>query len=87
MKKQTLQKRISASFIAVFGILLSLTIIAAVMISTYICRMQTSRLCRQLVSVNLDLLNGKILDIQKSQQNIAKTDKVKEVVRYYKEQE
>lgn len=87
MKKQTLQKRISKSFILVFVILLTVLTIAAAGISARICRMQASSLCRQLVSVNLDLLNSKIMDIQRSQQNIAKAEPVRNIVRYHRERE
>ncbi len=85
MGKQTLQKRISKSFILAFVVLLTVTMGAAVWISARVCRVQTSRLCRQLVSVNLTLLNSKIQDIQRSQQNIARTGTVREAVRYYRD--
>ncbi len=85
MKKQTLQKRISKSFILVFCILLTLTMTVAAAISARVFQQQASRLCRQIVSLNLDLLNNQILDLQKSQQNIAQADKVREFVRYCRE--
>ena len=46
MGKQTLQKRISKSFILAFVVLLTVTMGAAVWISARVCRVQTSRLCR-----------------------------------------
>lgn len=83
MKKFTLQEIMSKTFLVFFTcILLSAAVVMSAM-SSRLYRDSAYQLCEQFVSTNLDLLNNRIMDIQKNQEIIAGHETVRESVRYY----
>lgn len=85
MRKYTLQEKITKTFIVVFSCILLITAIVMAGIMGRIYWDKSVQLSEQLVSLNLDLLNNQIMDIQESQEIIAKNAAVKETVSYYNE--
>lgn len=85
MKKYTLEKRMRSSFIIVFTfIFLVILMIMAGMIRRLYWE-KSYRMCEQLVSLNLNLLNRQIMDIQRSQDVVVKNAQVRAAAAYYKE--
>ncbi len=83
MRRYTLQDKIKKTYIVVFSGVLLLTTILIYVFSSRIYLNESWKLCEQLVSLNLELLNGKMIEVQNRQEMIAQNDTVKEMVFYY----
>ncbi len=84
MKKYTLQGKITKTFIGVFAAVILIVAMSISVIISNIYGDKSYQLCEQLVSVNLELLNNNILEIQRTQKIIAQNTAVKEAVKYYR---
>lgn len=83
MKKYTLQNKIKKTYSLVFVALLLFTALAIYLVSSRIYLNKAWQLCEQIVSLNLELLNTQVIEVQNRQQMIAKNDIVKDAVDYY----
>lgn len=85
-KKYTLQKKMTKTFAIVFICILLFATLAISVISVRTYGQKSYELCEQLVSLNLNLLDNQIMDIQKVQETVAKNAQVKETVEYFHQQ-
>lgn len=83
MKKYTLQEKMKKTYIGVFSFMLIITVIIMYLIASRIYWNKSRQLCEQLVSLNLDLLNNQVMEVQNWQEMIAKNETVREAVHYY----
>ncbi len=83
MKRYTLQNKIKKTYMVVFSGVLLLTMVLIYFFSSRIYLKESWKLCEQLVSLNLELLNRKMSEVQSRQEMIAKNETVKEMVCYY----
>lgn len=83
MKKYTLQDKIKKTYSIVFIALLLIAMLTVYLVSSRVYLNKSWQLCEQIVSLNLDLLNTQITEVQNRQQMIARNDVVKEMVGYY----
>lgn len=82
MKKFTLQEIMSKTFLLFFTCILLAAAAVMSVINSRVYWNSAYQLCRQFVSTNLDLLNNRIMDIQKNQEIIAGNEAVRESVCY-----
>jgi two-component system sensor histidine kinase YesM len=83
MKKYTLQSKMKRAFTLVLtGIILVTTILMSVVIGKAYWN-KSYQLCEQLVSLNLNLLNNQIMQIQRMQEFIASNNSVNNAVEFY----
>lgn len=85
MKKYTLQKKITKTFIWLFCLILLVVIVLITAISSRVYWNKSFQLCEQLVNLNLNLLNDQITEIQQTQEYIAKNEVTKEAALHYSE--
>ena len=85
IKKSTLQGKMKTTFILVFTIMILTTTILTSVIFERVYWNKSYQLCEQLVSLNLNLLNNQIIQIQKMQEYITRNNAVKNIVEYYKD--
>lgn len=84
MKKYTLQKKMKRSFTIVLTfIILATTVLMSVIIGRVYWK-KSYQLCEQLVSLNLNLLNNQIIQVQKMQEYICANESVYKAVNHYK---
>ncbi len=82
-KKYTLQKKITQTFAIVFTSILLIATFAISVISVRVYWGNACQLCEQLVSLNLNMLENQIMNIQKVQENIAKNAQIREAAAYF----
>lgn len=83
MKSYTLQKKMIRLFSSAF---IAISLLTSVIMSVIVGKMNidtSRRLCEQLVSLNLDSLNNKMIETQRTQEIIASNMIVREAVHYY----
>lgn len=87
VRKYTLREKIKKPYIILSTVILLFCIVLLYITSSRIYWDKSELLCEQLVSLNLDLLENEILEVQNRQQMIARNGTVRRAVSYYKEAE
>lgn len=87
MKSYTLQKKMIRLFSSAF---IAISLLMFIIMSVIVGKMNidmSSQLCEQLVSLNLDILNNKMIETERTQEIIASNRVVREAVQYFSDSE
>lgn len=85
-RRYTLREKIKKPYIILSTVVLLFCMVLLYLTSSYIYWNKSEQICKQLVSLNLDLLEREIMEVQNRQEIIAGNSAVKQAVSYYMEE-